>query len=234
MTISTQAIKNLLQREAVESENEEQYLLRADSKLQQILHDAESDSFAVAAIGKIRSFAETDKVSKRKLLAYCENFVDPTSHTQTTAQGTQVCLHTYLQKSELYKLADFINSHQHDAAFGETVYKIMDLHGMTAPQVYKNAMLRRQDFARATSLGGNGNVTKRIAWQIIIGLHCNLDEADKILLSAGYMRRKNATDLIMEYFIQNKNYDIAAINAVLQEFELKEFPYWVPNEQSAK
>lgn len=225
-----ETIKNFLQREAVESENEGQYMLRANSKLKQILHDAASDSFDVAAVQTIRSFVETDKVSKRRLLAYCANFVDPTSsHTQTNARDTQVCLHTYLQKSELYKLVDFINLHRHDTTFGEAVYNLMNQHGMTAPQVYKNAMLRRQDFARATAFEGDYNVTKRVAWQIIIGLHCNLQEADAVLFSAGYLRRKNDVDLIMEYFISRENYDIAAINAVLSDLQLKEFPCYEPN-----
>ncbi len=234
MTIDTQAIKNLLQREAVESEDETQYALQADNKLKQILHDAEGDSSAVADVAQIQSFVNADQVSRRKLLAYCMDFVDSTARVPSDVCGTQVCLHTYLQKTEIYKLVDFINSHRHDATFGDTVYSVMNSHGMTPPQVYKNAMLRRQDFARATSCASDGNVTKRIAWQIIVGLHCNLDEADKILLSAGYMRRKNATDLIMEYFIQKENYDMAAVNHVFQELGMKQFPCWEPNERSAK
>ena len=60
-------------------------------------------------------------------------------------------------------------------------------------------------------------------------MHCNLEEADTLLFSAGYLRRKNATDLIMEYFINNKNYDIVAINTVLSDLDLKVFPCYEPN-----
>ena len=222
MTIDTQAIKTLLQRETLENESDEQSLCRADNKLNAILQEATADDSETVEL--IRAYAESDETNRRKLLAYCENFVDPTCRDELAAQGTQIVLHTYLQKNDLYKLIDFINIHRQDTAFGEAVYKLMDRHGMTAPQVYKNAMLRRQDFARATSFGGGYNVTKRVAWQIIIGLHCNIKEADKVLFSAGYLRRKNELDLIMEYFIDNKNYDIVAINAVLADLNLKEFP----------
>ena len=234
MTIDTQAIKNLLQREAVESEDEAQYALQADKKLKQILHDAEGDLSAVEDVAQIQAFANADEVSRRKLLAYCVDFVDPTARVQSDVCGTQVRLHTYLQKTEIYKLVDFINLHRHDAAFGETVNQIMDSHGMAAPQVYRNAMLRRQDFARATSFSSDYNVTKRVAWQIIIGLHCNLEEADAILFSAGYLRRKNDTDLTMEYFIQKENYDMAAINDALKELGLKQFPCWEPGDPTVK
>lgn len=119
-----------------------------------------------------------------------------------------------LGESGLDELYHFVQTHGGDKSFGSVVYEIMELHNMTPPQVYRNARLSRQDFSRITSERSSG-VKKSMAWNIIIGLHCSLEEADRVLYSAGYIRRKNYTDLIMEYFIGHKNYDIMAINDAL-------------------
>lgn len=124
---------------------------------------------------------------------------------------------------ELLQLNKYVNERIAEGAFGETVYGLMFKHNLTAPQVYKNCMLRRQDFSRATNMQGGSNVSRHIAWQIIVGLHCSLDEADQVLLSAGYLRRKNRFDLIMEYFILTENYNIEQINSTLAKYLLKQF-----------
>ena len=98
---------------------------------------------------------------------------------------------------------------------------------MTAPQVYKNAMIRRQDFARVTGQT-KGGVTRHLAWQIIVGLHCSLEEADEVLFSAGFIRRNTRLDLTMEWFIRQKNYDIMDINEVLHALDIKPFPCYKP------
>lgn len=223
MKINTNILHNILQRDVVEGESDEQAFLRASEKLEQILQNA-NDECALAMVAEIRSFLETNDVNKRKLLVFCEKLFEPSVYGQLDSQGVEVALHSYLPNRELYKLADFVNAHIDDDSFGSVVYQLMEKHGMTAPQVYRNAMLRRQDFARATTYRGGYNVTKRIAWQIIIGLHCDMDETDLVLASAGYSRRKNELDLIMEYFITQKNYNMAVINIALEQFGLKQFP----------
>ncbi len=214
MTIDTQAIKNLLQREAPESDSDEQLLCSADGKLNEILQQAtEEDS---AAVESIRAYAESNETNKRKLLAFCANFQDPTVRgQQAVCGGAQIQLHAMLEDSELYQLQQFVKKHQYDISFPSTVYEMMDQRNMTAPQVYSKAMMSRQDFARATDPRGK-NVTRRVVWQIIIGLHCTIDEAESVLFSAGYTMHKTRLDLIMEYFVKHKNYDMYAINDALQ------------------
>ena len=171
----------------------------------------------------VNDFVFDGEIKKRKLYSFCLDFVDPTVQPKKIIQnGEEIQLNTYLQEDDLYKLYQFVKRHEYDNTFGSTVYKVMDKHQLTAPQVYKAALLRRQDFSRATDPKAK-NVSKLIAWQIIIGLQCNMDEADEVLFSAGYIRRKSKFDLTMEYFIKHQNYDIMAINEVLDELKLKVF-----------
>lgn len=230
MAKDIEAIKNVLQRENLvdDSENE---LTEATQKLSIIMqsHITESsDNEASQLYEEINAFISVDDTQKRKLLSYCLDFFDPTLQPKTISQnGEEIQLNTFLREDDLYKLYQFVKRHESDSTFGEIVYEVMDRHNMTAPQVYKGALLRRQDFSRATDPKCK-NVTKQIAWQIIIGLHCSLEEADEVLFSAGYIRRQNKFDLTMEYFIRRQNYDIMAINDVLDDLNLKLFSCYKP------
>ena len=104
------------------------------------------------------------------------------------------------------------------------MYKVMDAHGMVSTDVYKSVYMRRQDFSRVTAPDCK-SISRRMAWQVIIGLQCNMDEADALLFSAGYVRRNSPLDLTMQYFIQHKNYDIVAIDAVLEDLGQKTYTY---------
>ncbi len=225
-----QGIKAILQRNSADNDNDAN-LSESEVKLTQILQGALSsgdDEETKDCVETINAFLSVDDIQKRKVLSYCLYFFDPTvSPQQTSTNGEQIQQHRYLQEDEFIKLYKFVKRHSADKTFGETVYKVMNSHGMTPPEVYKNAMLRRQDFARATDFRTK-NVTRQIAWQIIIGLHCSLEEADEVLFSAGFIRRNSRLDLTMEYFIRQENYDIMAINEVLDELGIKPFSCYKP------
>ncbi len=215
-------LNNLFLHYNASSDNDDELFDEANEKLGQIFRNHSDSDIGSEKVEIVCAYISADEVQRRKLLSYCVDFVDPTVHEAPPLQGEQICRHAFLQQDELYMLYRFVNEHKKDISFGETVYKIIDDHEMTAPQVYRNALLRRQDFARVTDPRCK-NVTRRMAWQIIIGLHCSLEEADDVLFSAGYIRRDTRMDLTMQYFIEHKNYDIEAIDAVLAELGLKTF-----------
>lgn len=172
---------------------------------------------------RIQSFANANDVQRRKLHTFCLDFVDPTVQKNVAANGEEIQLHSYLHDDDLHKLYQFVNRHKADNTFSETVYKIMDKRGIKKnSQVYSSVFMSRKDFSRAINPKYK-SVSKQNVWHIIIGLKCSLEEADEVLFSAGYTRRKNVFDLIMEYFIKQRNYNIVVINEVLNEFGQKMF-----------
>ena len=218
--------EEILKNAAVGEEDENKLERLASEKIERILSDClpeyDADGFRTA-VDKIKAYMDSDEVKRNKLLSFCLDFADPTVKSTTVNEiGEEIQQHAFLDEDEMTKLYNFVKRHSTDSTFDKTVYAVMDKHGMEPPQVYKNAMMRRQDFSRVTEVG-NTSVTRRMAWQIIIGLHCDMDEADAVLFSAGYIRRNSALDLTMEYFIKHKNYDIMAINEVLYELGIKVF-----------
>lgn len=219
-------ISLFLDRNLIENAAENDIFTAACAKLQNIINDAECYDIAQRKEIEtaISSFIDGSEVQKNKLLSFCTQLYDPTEHKVTIGpNGEEVINHAFLKDDELMKLYRFVKRHASDSAFGGTVFQVMDNHGIMKPsEVYRNAMMSRQDFSRVTAPQCR-SITRHIAWQIIIGLHCSLEEADEVLFSAGFIRRKDRFDLTMEYFIKQENYEIMAINEVLDELGLKPF-----------
>lgn len=234
-----ESIKIILQRNGIDNVCDDDYGEKAESKLEKICEEAlaDGDGFSVRKrIKAIKKYISAGETEKRKLYAFCLDFFDPTDMRilpnndipiLSNNSGERIQRHKFLQNDEIKELYEFVKRHTKDVTFGETVYKVMEKHSMTAPDVYRNALLRRQDFSRAVD-SRTKSVTRQLAWQIIIGLHCSLQEADEVLFSAGFIRRNNAFDLTMEYFIKQRNYDVFAINDVLSEFNVKPFSCYMP------
>lgn len=228
MQTDIEKIKEFLDRNQADAVGEKQIAEEEDA-LDEILRKAvrgcDCDN-AEAMLQVVKEYADSGAAQRRKLLAYCVDFTEPTFLSpQATENGEQIQQHKFLTEDELVKLYKFVE--RQVKSFGETVYEIMDKHGMTPPEVYKNAMLNRQDFFRATDYRTK-NVTRLLAWQIIIGLHCSLEEADEVLYSASIVRR-DKLDSVIEWFILNENYDVMAINAALENCKIEQaFPCHKP------
>ena len=172
----------------------------------------------------INSFIDSSPAQKRKLCSYCIDFVDPTVKPETfLSNGKEIQLNAFRIEDDFEKLYQFVKRHKADYTFTETLFNLMDKRGIKKnSQVYGPVYMRRQDFSRLIN-PKNYDVSKQTVWHIILGLKCSLEEADDLLFSAGYTRRKNTFDLILQYFIEHKEYRIMLINEVLEEFKQKPF-----------
>ena len=106
-----------------------------------------------------------------------------------------------------------------DAGFTETLLKLIDESGKKDSEIYKRANISKQHFSKIRSNPAY-RPTKATALAFAIALELNLEQTNDLIGRAGYaLSNSSRFDVIIKYFIREKNYNMFDINMTLFKYD---------------
>jgi len=106
-----------------------------------------------------------------------------------------------------------------DAGFSETLLLLIDRTGKKESEIYKKANIDRKLFSKIRN-NMDYKPSKPTAIAFAIALELDLEETKDFIARAGFaLSHSSKFDIIVEYFIMNRNYDVFELNEVLFAFD---------------
>ena len=105
-----------------------------------------------------------------------------------------------------------------DAGFSETLLQLIDRTGKKDSEIYKKANVDRKLFSKIRN-NINYRPSKTTALAFAFALELDVDETKDFISRAGFaLSHSSKFDVIVEYFLVNRNYNVFELNEVLFAF----------------
>ena len=118
------------------------------------------------------------------------------------------------QSAELDRMLESL-----DAGFSETLLKLIDRSGKKDSEIYKKANVDRKLFSKIRN-NPEYQPRKTTAVGFALALELSPEETGDFLARAGFaLSSSSKFDIIVKYFLENKNYNVFELNEVLFRFD---------------
>ena len=118
------------------------------------------------------------------------------------------------------ELEDFIKTNR-KPTLNQVLFSFIDKKEVSDIEIYKKAGIDRRHFSKIRS-NPNYRPRKNTTIALALALELNKNDTEKLLSSAGYSLSDSETsDLVIQFCLKKKIYDIDLVNQALDYFSLK-------------
>ena len=190
------------------------FLLDHEMQIYMVVFNRDAYKLSEKLFTHIASYIDQNYVDICELASYgAEERICASRHRQDrmACERSMPCTPKALSLEDMLKQAD--------AGFTEKLLELIDKTGKKDSEVYKKANISKQHFSKIRN-NPNYKPTKPTAIALALALELNLEDTKDLLERAGYaLTNSSKFDVIIMYFIRERNYNMFDINAALFEFD---------------
>ena len=189
-----------------------EFLMEHEMLVYIVVFDKQSFGFSEKLFTSIHEYIDEHYVDEHEL-KFKRNRPELQQEIQSQYNIMEESLHEMNKKS----LKDVLR--QIDVSFSMRLLYFIDEKGKTDVETYKKANLDRRLFSKIRN-SPDYTPLKKTAIAFAIALELDLDETKDLLEKAGYtLSQSSKFDVIIQYFIEEENYNIYEINEALFAFD---------------
>lgn len=145
---------------------------------------------------------------KEKLIVYLDKYWQPFELAMAMKKEESS------SQSEMFYIRSY--SSFETEPFSRSLYHFIDMSGMTDVETYKKADIDRKLFSKLKN--EEYHPSKETVFRLILALELSIKNAKELLEQAGYaFSRSSKVDLIVQFCIENKKFNIVEVNELIFE-----------------
>jgi len=200
-----------------------EFIAEYDIDVSLVVFDKAAFEVSAELLGEVESFIDEhyveERIKPRRLLIE-ESQLFRSDKITVTRTAKKRANKSFLKHELKKREADFDDLVGNlDESFSETLLRLIDATGKKDADIYRRANIDRRLFSKIRSNTGYAP-SKPTVVAFAVALELSLEQTSDLLGRAGFaLSRSRKFDVIVEYFIQNRKFDIFQINEILFNYD---------------